>query len=77
MFPAGLLQIAFGITIVNPHLNMINFKDEVSIAVHKTPRIKHIVRFDKILLYNSVNFELGYMPIQSYSPREVTKIEKD
>lgn len=38
---------------------------------------KHIVRFDKILLYNSVNLELGYRPIQIYSPREVTKIEKD
>jgi predicted nucleic acid-binding protein len=38
---------------------------------------KHIVRFDKILLYNSVNLELGYKPIQIHSPREVTKIEKD
>ena len=38
---------------------------------------RHIVRFDKILLYNSVNIELGYRPIQIYSPREVTKIEKD
>lgn len=38
---------------------------------------KHIIRFDKILLYNSVNIELGYRPIQIYSPREVTKIEKD
>ena len=38
---------------------------------------RHIVRFDKILLYNSVNIELGYRPIQIYSPREVTKNEKD
>ncbi|MFZ2959042.1 MAG: hypothetical protein WA705_19315 [Candidatus Ozemobacteraceae bacterium] len=38
---------------------------------------KHIVRFDKIILYNSVNIELGYKAIQIYSPREVTKYEKD
>jgi len=38
---------------------------------------KHIVRFDKILLYNSANIELGYRPIQIFSPREVTKFEKD
>jgi len=38
---------------------------------------KHIVRFDKIMLYNSVNLALGYKPIQIYSPREVTGIEKD
>jgi hypothetical protein len=38
---------------------------------------KHIVRFDKILMYNSVNIGLGYRPIQIYSPREVTKIEKE
>ncbi|HNV72431.1 MAG TPA: hypothetical protein PKO06_22165, partial [Candidatus Ozemobacteraceae bacterium] len=38
---------------------------------------KHIVRFDKILLYNSVNLEMGYRQIQIYSPREVTKVEKD
>ena len=38
---------------------------------------KHIVRFDKILLYNSVNLEMGYRPIQIYSPREVTKNGKN
>lgn len=38
---------------------------------------KHIVRFDKILLYNSVNLEMGYRPIQNYSPREVTRCEKE
>ncbi len=38
---------------------------------------KHIVRFDKILMYNSVNIEMGYRTIQIYSPREVTKCEKD
>ncbi len=38
---------------------------------------KHIVRFDKILLYNSANIELGYRQIQIYSPMEVARNEKD
>lgn len=38
---------------------------------------RHIVRFDKIILYNAANIELGYKAIQTYSPREVTKNEKD
>ena len=33
---------------------------------------KHIVRFDKIRLFNSVNIEYGYKPLQIFSPREVT-----
>ena len=33
---------------------------------------KHIVRFDKIRLFNAVNLELGYKPIAIHSPREVT-----
>lgn len=33
---------------------------------------KHIVRFDKIRLFNAVNLEYGYKPLQIYSPREVT-----
>ncbi len=38
---------------------------------------KHIVRFEKIRLFNSVGLELGYKPIQIYSPREVTTVEGD
>jgi hypothetical protein len=38
---------------------------------------KHIVRFDKIRLYNGINIELGYKPIQIFSPREVTTYGKD
>ena len=38
---------------------------------------RHIVRFEKIRLFNSVNLELGYKPLQIYSPREVTKAEED
>jgi hypothetical protein len=38
---------------------------------------RHIVHFDKIRLFNSVNLELGYKPLQIYSPREVTKAEED
>ncbi len=38
---------------------------------------RHIVHFDKIRLFNAVNLELGYKPLQIYSPREVTKAEGD
>lgn len=37
---------------------------------------KHIVHFDKIRLFSSVNLELGYRPLQIYSPREVTTVEE-
>jgi len=33
---------------------------------------RHIVRAEKIRLFNAVNLEKGYKPIQIYSPREVT-----
>ncbi|MDP9121496.1 MAG: type II toxin-antitoxin system VapC family toxin [Acidobacteriota bacterium] len=33
---------------------------------------RHIVHFDKIRRFNSVNLELGYKPLYIYSPREVT-----
>ncbi len=32
---------------------------------------KHIVRLDKIRLFNGVNLQLGYKPLTVYSPREV------
>ncbi len=32
---------------------------------------KHIVRLDKIRLFNAVNLEQGYKPLVIYSPREV------
>lgn len=34
---------------------------------------KHIVHFDKIRLFNAVNLQLGYQPIEIYSPMEVTQ----
>jgi hypothetical protein len=34
---------------------------------------KHVVHFDKIQMFNAVNIEMGYKPIQIFSPREVTK----
>ncbi len=34
---------------------------------------KHIVHFDKIRLFNSINLEHNYKQINIYSPREVTK----
>ena len=33
---------------------------------------KHIVRFDKIRLFNAVNRAYGYKTLEIYSPREVT-----
>lgn len=33
---------------------------------------KHIVHYEKIRLFNAVHLELGYKPLQIYSPREVT-----
>ena len=32
---------------------------------------KHIVRLDKIRLFNGVNLQLGYKPLTIYSPRKV------
>ena len=34
---------------------------------------KHIVHYDRIRMFNSVNLENGYKQINIYSPREVTK----
>jgi hypothetical protein len=36
---------------------------------------KHIVHFDKIRQFNSVNLREGYKPIEIYSPREVVSYE--
>jgi len=36
---------------------------------------KHIVHFDKIRQFNSVNIREGYKPIEIYSPREVVSYE--
>ncbi len=38
---------------------------------------KHIVRFDRIRSFNAASRELGYKPIEIYSPREVTHYGTD
>lgn len=38
---------------------------------------RHIVRFDRIRMFNAVNREAGYKEIEIYSPREVTRHEGD
>jgi hypothetical protein len=38
---------------------------------------RHIVRFDKIQLFNAVNLESGYRPLAIHSPRELTSDESD
>ena len=61
------------------------FNDCLHIALATINRIdmlvswnfKHIVHFDKIRLFNSINIEIGYKPIEIYSPREVAIIEND
>ncbi len=37
---------------------------------------RHIVRLDKIRLFNAVNVELGYGMLNILSPREVTSYEE-
>jgi hypothetical protein len=38
----------------------------------RTRNFKHIVRFDKIRLFNAANMEQGYKALAIHSPREVT-----
>lgn len=60
------------------------FDDGIHIAVATIAEVdvlvswnfKHIVHFDKIRLFNSVNLELGCKQLQIYSPREVTNYEE-
>ncbi len=60
------------------------FDDGLHIALATIARVdllvswnfKHIVHFDKIRLFNSVNIEMGYKQIEIYSPREVTLNEQ-
>lgn len=38
---------------------------------------RHIVRLDKIRLFNGINMELGYKTLTIYTPREVTTHGRD
>ena len=38
---------------------------------------KHIVHFDKVRQFNTVNLELGYRALEIHSPREVASNEKE
>ena len=38
---------------------------------------RHIVRLDKIRMFNGINLELGYRTISIYSPREVATHERE
>ena len=56
------------------------YYDGVHIALATLARVdllvswnfRHIVHYDRIRLFNSVNIEQGYHPLQIYSPRQVT-----
>jgi len=37
---------------------------------------RHIVHFNKIRQFNAVNLEMGYKPLQIFSPREVTTYDE-
>jgi len=39
--------------------------------------VRQVVRLEKIRLFNAVNLERGYKPIEIYSPREVTTHDSD
>jgi hypothetical protein len=38
---------------------------------------RHIVRLDKIRLFNAVNIEMGYKALAIHAPREVTTYEAE
>lgn len=48
-----------------------------SVDVLVSWNFKHIVRFDKIRLFNAVNLEQGYRSLSIHSPREVTTYGTD
>lgn len=60
------------------------FDDGLHIAIATINKIdilvswnfKHIVHYDKIRLFNAVNLEIGYKPIEIYSPMEVATYGK-
>jgi hypothetical protein len=48
-----------------------------SVDVVVSWNFRHIVRLDKIRLFNGVNIERGYQAVAIYSPREVTTYGRD
>lgn len=56
------------------HLDLLATVAEVDVLV--SWNFRHIVRLDKIRLFNPVNVESGYKPLTIYSPREVTTYEQ-
>lgn len=48
-----------------------------SVDVVVSWNFRHIVRLDKIQLFNGVNIERGYRTLAVYSPREVTTYGRD
>lgn len=62
-FRAGMLHIALATVAEADVLVSWNFR--------------HIVRLDKIRMFNAVNAEQGYWPVAIHSPREVTISGRD
>ena len=62
--------------ILNPRLrgdlNHIALASVADADVVVSWNFKHIVRFDKIQLFNAANLELGYRELRIHTPREVT-----
>ena len=49
----------------------------IAVGVLVSWNFKHIVRLDKIRLFNSVYLEQGYEMLDIYSPREVISYDQD
>jgi hypothetical protein len=69
-------------TYINRHILSENFLDDARHIAFATVfevdllvswNFKHIVHYDKIRMFNSINLEFNYKQISIYSPREVTK----
>lgn len=68
----GVLTPRFGNDM--PHIALATISD---VDVLVSWNFKHIVRLDKIRLFNAINLEQGYKPLTIYSPREVTTYGTD
>lgn len=68
----GILTLQFGNDML--HIALATVAD---VDVLVSWNFKHIVRLDKIRLFNAADIELGYKLLSIYSPREVTLDEGD
>ncbi|MCL4483473.1 MAG: hypothetical protein M1445_12840 [Bacteroidetes bacterium] len=53
------------------------FEDVTQLDVLVSWNFKHIVNYDKIKLFNSINLRLGYPMIEIRSPKEFVRYENN